>query len=74
MRDKELHRRMSDAAAKAVESCLAAGYSRHHKVTIDSALRAAEDEHRRLRPEDFIERVPSDPPDDAWSERADVAR
>ena len=50
---KELGRAMSDAAAKATEQCLARGYSRADKVTIESARAAAEEVYRAERPEDW---------------------
>lgn len=54
MRDKELASLMAEAASKATAACLVRGFSRHDKVTKDSARAAAEEVYRRERPEDFL--------------------
>jgi hypothetical protein len=77
MRDWELFAAMSDAARLATEACIEAGYGRGDKVTVTSARAAADEVHRRERPEDYRTPVeePVDPGllDDAWVERADLS-
>lgn len=49
--DRELNALMAEAAQRATERALAAGYGRSHRVTKASALAAALEVQRRERPE-----------------------
>lgn len=77
MRDADLSRLMSEAARKATEAAIAAGYGRGDKVTKDSAFAAAEEVYRRERPEDWAPKpaepvtLPETPPDDPMKARID---
>lgn len=76
MRDRELFDAMADAASRATAACVAAGYSVSDKVTKDSAFAAADEVHRRERPEDYAPK-PAPPVEhreveDSWRDRADV--